>query len=96
MSFRDLAAEVDDAVEDELSDDDISINGLPVPAMYSEPWLAPDLGQQPTALTGPQIRVRDMHVRGLRVGVGVQVGEQAYRVYEIKPDGTGWTVLLLR
>jgi hypothetical protein len=96
MAFRDLVADLDDAVERDLTDDDIRIDGEPVRGMFAAPWIGPDLGHQRTQLDHPQVSVRDGDAANIREGSSVDVGGDRYRVFELQPDGTGWTVLLLQ
>ncbi|WGS51753.1 hypothetical protein LFL96_04900 [Paraburkholderia sp. D15] len=100
MSFRELVADLDDAVVRDLADDDITVDGEPVRGMFAAPWLGPDLGRQRTQLEHPQVSVRDGDAARIRQGSVVLVGTDAhgdaYVVFELQPDGTGWTVLLLR
>ena len=96
MAFRDLVADLDAAVVRDLADDDIRIDGVPVSGMFAAPWLGPDLGHQRTQLEHPQVSVRDTDATGIREGSIVDACGSRYRVFELQPDGTGWTVLLLR
>ncbi|CDY77963.1 FIG00461427: hypothetical protein [Caballeronia glathei] len=96
MAFRDLVADLDAAVVRDLADDDIKVDGVPVPGMFAAPWLGPDLGHQRTQLDHPQVSVRDSDAVRMREGSVVEVGEERYTVFELQPDGTGWTVLLLK
>ncbi|MFL9997376.1 hypothetical protein PQR34_40220 [Paraburkholderia sediminicola] len=96
MSFRELVADLDDAVLRDLADDDITVDGEPVRGMFAAPWLGPDLGRQRTQLEHPQVSVRDVDAARMVQGSVVIVGTDAYVVFELRPDGTGWTVLLLR
>ena len=96
MSFRDLVADLDDAVMRDLADDDITVDGEPVRGMFAAPWLGPDLGRQRTQLEHPQVSVRDTEAARVAEGSVVTVGADPYVVFELQPDGTGWTVLLLR
>jgi hypothetical protein len=96
MSFRELVADLDDAVLRDLADDDITVDGEPVRGMFAAPWLGADLGRQRTQLEHPQVSVRDVDAARMVQGSVVIVGADAYVVFELQPDGTGWTVLLLR
>jgi hypothetical protein len=96
MAFRDLVADLDDAVVRDLADDDIRVDGVPVSGMFAAPWLGPDLGRQRTQLDHPQVSVRDSDAANIREGSVVDVSGDRYRVFELQPDGTGWTVLLLQ
>ena len=96
MAFRDLVADLDDAVIRDLADDDITVDGEPLGGMFAAPWLGPDLGRQRTQLEHPQVSVRDADAVAIREGSIVAVGVDEYVVFELQPDGTGWTVLLLR
>ena len=96
MAFRDLVADLDAAVVRDLADDDIKVDGVPVPGMFAAPWLGPDLGHQRTQLDHPQVSVRDSDAVRMREGSVVEIGEERYTVFELQPDGTGWTVLLLK
>ncbi|WP_213766754.1 hypothetical protein [Caballeronia sp. dw_19] len=98
MAFRDLIVDLDAAVVRDLADDDIKVDGRSVPGMFAAPWLGPDLGTQRTQLDHPQVSVLDAAVVALEIRAGsvVEVGDDRYRVLELQPDGTGWTVLLLQ
>ena len=96
MAFRDLVADLDDAVIRDLADDDITVDGEPLRGMFAAPWLGPDLGRQRTQLEHPQVSVRDADAVAIHEGSIVTVGVDDYVVFELQPDGTGWTVLLLR
>ncbi|TCK43465.1 hypothetical protein B0G84_1801 [Paraburkholderia sp. BL8N3] len=96
MAFRDLVTDLDAAVVRDLADDDIKVDGVPVPGMFAAPWLGPDLGHQRTQLDHPQVSVRDSDAVRMREGSIVEIGEERYTVFELQPDGTGWTVLLLK
>ncbi|MFP3614920.1 hypothetical protein SB778_33115 [Paraburkholderia sp. SIMBA_050] len=96
MAFRDLVADLDDAVIRDLADDDITVDGEPLRGMFAAPWLGPDLGRQRTQLEHPQVSVRDADAVAIREGSIVTVCADEYVVFELQPDGTGWTVLLLR
>lgn len=96
MAFRDLVADLDAAVVRDLADDDIKVDGVPVPGMFAAPWLGPDLGHQRTQLDHPQVSVRDSDAVRMREGSVVEIGEERYTVFELQPDGTGWTVMLLK
>jgi len=98
MAFRDLVADLDAAVIRDLADDDIKVDGRSVPGMFAAPWLGPDLGTQRTQLDHPQVSIldADVVVHDIREGSIVEVGEERYRVFELQPDGTGWTVLRLK
>lgn len=96
MKFRDLVADLDGAVIRDLADDGITVEGKTVRGMFAAPWLGPDLGRQRTQFEHPQVSVRDSDAASIREGSVVKVGVDAYDVFEQQPDGTGWTVLLLR
>ncbi|CAE6814703.1 hypothetical protein R69746_05781 [Paraburkholderia aspalathi] len=96
MAFRDLVADLDDAVIRDLADDDITVDGEPLRGMFAAPWLGPDLGRQRTQLEHPQVSVRDADAVAIHEGSIATVGIGEYVVCELQPDGTGWTVLLLR
>ncbi|WP_035552126.1 hypothetical protein [Burkholderia sp. 9120] len=96
MSFRDLVVELDDAIVRDLADDGITVDGEQVRGMFAAPWVGPDLGRQRTQLEHPQVSVRDAEAVRVAEGSVVTVGRDSYVVFELQPDGTGWTVLLLR
>ncbi|KVH03040.1 hypothetical protein WS85_03380 [Burkholderia anthina] len=96
MAFRDLISDVDAAVLRDLGDADITIDGRPVEGMFASPWIGPDLGSQRTQLVAPVFHVRDRDAVGVRQGSILIASEERYRVLEAKPDGTGWTVLILQ
>ncbi|WP_414451504.1 hypothetical protein AB4851_22435 [Burkholderia sp. 22PA0099] len=95
MAFRDLMADVDKAVMRDLSDD-ITIDGRALRGMFKAPWLGPDLGTQRTQLVAPILHVRDADAVDVSVGSVVVADGERFRVLEIQPTGTGWTVLILR
>ncbi|KWK15290.1 hypothetical protein [Burkholderia stagnalis] len=96
MAFRDLVADVDSAVLRDLGDADITIDGKPVDGMFASPWLGPDLGSQRTQLVAPVFHLRDRDATNVRQGSVLVSNDERYRVLEAKPDGTGWTVLILQ
>lgn len=96
MAFRDLMADVDAAVKRDLADDDVAIDGRPVQGMFAAPWLGPDLGTQRTNLVAPVLHITDDDAASVREGSIVIASGERYRVVELHPDGTGWTILILR
>ncbi|AXF21358.1 hypothetical protein CUJ89_13285 [Burkholderia pyrrocinia] len=95
MAFRDLMADVDTAVKRDLSDE-VTIDGKPLLGMFKAPWLGPDLGTQRTQLVAPILDITDDDAARVSVGSIVVAGGERFRVFEIHPTGTGWTVLILR
>ncbi|MCW3687396.1 hypothetical protein UE94_004815 [Burkholderia cenocepacia] len=95
MAFRDLMADVDTAVKRDLSDD-VTIDGKPLQGMFKAPWLGPDLGTQRTQLVAPILDITDDDAARVREGSIVEAGGERFRVLEIRPAGTGWTILILR
>ncbi|WP_186030881.1 head-tail joining protein [Burkholderia gladioli] len=95
MRFRDLMADVDAAVKRDLADDDVTIDGKPVQGMFAAPWLGPDLGSRRTQLVAPVLHITDADAAVVKIGSIVVAGGNRYRVHELQPDGTGWTVLIL-
>ncbi|KWC29336.1 hypothetical protein WL48_25490 [Burkholderia ubonensis] len=96
MAFQDLIADVDSAVLRDLGDADITIDGHPVEGMFALPWLGPDLGSQRTQLVAPVFHLRDRDAVNVRQGSVLVASGDRYRVLEAKPDGTGWTILILQ
>lgn len=96
MAFRDLMASVDAAVKRDLADDDVTIDGQPVQGMFASPWLGPDLGTQRTQLVAPVLHITDDDAANVNEGSIVVAAGARYRVFELHPDGTGWTILILR
>lgn len=94
-AFRELAAEMDSAIFDELADDAI-IDGRPVRGMFSAPWLAPQVGRLNTGIVEPHLIVQDADAGGVGNGAQVIFDGLGYEVVAIEPDGTGVTVLVLR
>ncbi len=94
-AFRELAADMDEAIFDALADD-AQVNGRPVRGMSSAPWLAPQLGRLNTGIVEPQIALRDIDAGGVEKGAVVVFDSLGYEVVAIEPDGTGLTVLILR
>ena len=94
-TFRDLVADMDDAIYEELSDD-AKVDGRPVCGMFSAPWLAPQIGRLNTGIVEPQIALRDIDVIGVKNGSVVEFDGVEYEVMSIEPDKTGQTVLILR
>lgn len=95
MAFRDLMADVDTAVKRDLSDE-VKIDGKPLQGMFKAPWLGPDLGTQRTQLVAPILDITDDDAARVSVGSIVEAGGERFRVFEIHPTGTGWTILILR
>ena len=94
-AFRELAAEMDSAIFDELADD-ATIDGRPVRGMFSAPWLAPQVGRLNTGIVEPHLIVQDADAGGVEKGALVVFDTLGYEVVAIEPDGTGVTVLVLR
>lgn len=94
-AFRELAAEMDSAIFDELADD-ATIDGRPVRGMFSAPWLAPQVGRLNTGIVEPHLIVQDADAGGVGNGAQVVFDGLGYEVVAIEPDGTGVTVLVLR
>ena len=94
-AFRELAAEMDSAIFDELADD-ATIDGRPVRGMFSAPWLAPQVGRLNTGIVEPHLIVQDADAGGVGNGAQVIFDGLGYEVVAIEPDGTGVTVLVLR
>ncbi len=94
-AFRELAAEMDSAIFDELADD-ATIDGRPVRGMFSAPWLAPPVGRLNTGIVEPHLIVQDADAGGVGNGAQVIFDGLGYEVVAIEPDGTGVTVLVLR
>ena len=94
-AFRELAAEMDSAIFDELADD-ATIDGRPVRGMFSAPWLAPQVGRLNTGIVEPHLIVQDADAGGVGNGAQVIFDGIGYEVVAIEPDGTGVTVLVLR
>jgi|GEM_PF-6765698 len=95
MAFRDLMVDVDTAVKRDLSDE-VKIDGKPLQGMVKAPWLGPDLGTQRTQLVAPILDITDDDAARVREGSIVEAGGERFRVFEIHPTGTGWTILILR
>ena len=94
-AFRELAAEMDSAIFDELADD-ATIDGRPVRGMFSAPWLAPQVGRLNTGIVEPHLIVQDADAGGVGNGAQVIFDGLGYEVVAIEPDGTGVSVLVLR
>lgn len=95
MAFRDLAADMDTAVFDAVSDVAV-VAGRAVRGMFSAPWLAPQIGKLNTGIVEPQLVLRDADAVGVEKGAAVEHGGLGYQVVAIEPDGTGVTALILR
>ncbi|MCO8167863.1 hypothetical protein NJC40_08735 [Pseudomonas sp. 21LCFQ02] len=101
MAFRDLIADIDEAVFDTLSDAG-TIEGRPVAGMFSVPWLQPRIGRQPTALREPSfvIRVNDADgvekAQTVEIDLPVKDGGGRYTVIGVEPGGDGLVTLVLR
>ncbi|RQT33438.1 hypothetical protein [Burkholderia contaminans] len=95
MAFRDLMADVDTAVKRDLSDE-VKIDGKSLQGMFKAPWLGPDLGTQRTQLVAPILDITDDDAARVREGSIVEAGGERFRVFEMHPTGTGWTILILR
>ncbi len=94
-AFRELAADMDEAIFDALADD-AHVDGRPVRGMFAAPWLAPQVGRLNTGIVEPQIALRDIDAGGVEKGTVVVFDGLGYEVVAIEPDGTGLTVLILR
>lgn len=94
-AFRDLAADMDEAIFDALADD-AQVDGRPVRGMFSAPWLAPQVGRLNTGIVEPHLVVRDADAGGVENGAHVVFDGLGYEVVAVEPDGTGVTVLVLR
>ena len=94
-AFRELAADMDEAIFDALADD-AQVNGRPVRGMFSAPWLAPQVGRLNTGIVEPHLIVQDADAGGVGNGAQVIFDGLGYEVVAIEPDGTGVTVLVLR
>lgn len=94
-AFRELAADMDEAIFDAVADD-ATVEGRPVRGMFSAPWLAPQVGRLNTGIVEPHLIVRDTDAGGVENGAEVVFDALAYEVVAIEPDGTGITVLVLR
>ena len=96
MNFRALVSEMDDAIYEALSDDDIVINGQPVCGMFYAPWLQPQLGRLNTGILEPQVHLRETAAAGIAIGMDVYVGGTRYEIVSLEPDSTGNVVIVLR
>ena len=94
-AFRDLAADMDEAIFDALADD-AQVDGRPVRGMFSAPWLAPQVGRLNTGIVEPHLVVRDADAGWADNGAHVVFDGLGYEVVAVEPDGTGVTVLVLR
>jgi hypothetical protein len=94
-AFRDLMAEMDSAIFETLTDD-VTINGLPVKAMFSAPWLGPQIGHLNTGLVEPHVVVRNADAAGVEKGDPVTAEGGNYVVVRIEPDGSAVITLILR
>ena len=94
-AFRELAADMDEAIFDALADD-AQVDGRPVRGMFSAPWLAPQVGRLNTGIVEPHLIVQDADAGGVGNGAQVIFDGLGYEVVAIEPDGTGVTVLVLR
>lgn len=101
MSFRDLVADMDVQLLDELGDVAL-IEGRPVPGFFSVPWLQPKVGRLNTGLREPEFAVRIADAVGVEqnqvlfIDLPVQDGGGHYTIIKLEPDGTGWVSLILR
>ena len=87
-AFRELAADMDEAIFDALADD-AQVNGRPVRGMFSAPWLAPQVGRLNTGIVEPHLIVQDADAGGVENGAPVVFDSLGYEVVAIEPDGTG-------
>jgi len=94
-AFREQVAAMDALLFDELADD-VLLSGLPAKAMFSSPWLAPQMGGNKTGIVEPIARMRDHDVGAVVHGVTLEHAGRRYIVVSIEPDGSGMTDLILR
>lgn len=94
-AFRNLAADMDEAIFAALADD-AQVDGRPVRGMFSAPWLAPQVGMLNTGIVEPHLVVRDADAGGVERGAQVVFDGLGYEVVAVEPGGTGVTVLVLR
>lgn len=95
MNFRELAAELDAAVFEDLGDD-VVIDGRPCLGKFDAPWLQPEIGRLRTSIVEPRLVLRDADAVGVAKGALVAALGAAYDVVNIEPDGSGVTALILR
>lgn len=95
-AFRELVSEMDEAIFEALSDDELTIDGRPVLGMFSAPWIAPKIGRLRTEILEPQVAVLDGDAVGVENGSVVEFNHDRYEVVAVEPDGTGITDIVLR
>jgi hypothetical protein len=95
VSFRELVASMDDAVEQALLDDGI-IDGRPVCGKFDAKFLDVRIGTLRTDLTQPKFSVRNSRLGNTAEGSVVEVMGEAFEVVSLEADGDDWTTLNLR
>lgn len=101
MGFRDLVADVDEVVFEQLADEG-SIEGKPVRGMFSAPWLQPQMGKLNTGLREPHfvIRVADAEdvdkAQICSIQLPTKDGGGDYTIVRVEPGGDGLVTLVLR
>jgi len=101
VGFRDLVAEVDNAVFETLGDSGV-IEGRPVLGMFSAPWLQPSVGRLNTGLREPHFVIRVSDAEGVDQQQSVTIalptldGGGDYTIVRLEPDGAGQVALVLR
>lgn len=103
MSFRELVADMDTALLDELGDE-VEIEGIaqPVKGFMSVPWQQPKVGTINTGLRQPVFSVRVSDAAGIKEGLHLVCdlapadGGGRYIIARRDPDGTGWVNFALR
>ncbi|WP_145181835.1 hypothetical protein [Pseudomonas sp. URMO17WK12:I11] len=103
MAFRDLVADMDTALLDELGDE-VQIEGIaePVTGFMSVPWQQPKVGTINTGLRQPVFSVRVSQAAGIKEGLYLVCdlapadGGGRYIIARGDPDGTGWINFALR
>ncbi|MDR2164587.1 MAG: hypothetical protein LBO79_02940 [Zoogloeaceae bacterium] len=96
VSFRDIAARMDDAVFGALSDEAV-IDGRPVRGMFSiDAPINPNIGRLRTNLIEPLLQIREQDADDVRNGSAVEALGDKYVVVDCQRDGTGLLRLKLR
>lgn len=101
MGFRDLVADVDEVVFDQLADDG-AIEGKPVRGMFAAPWLQPQMGKLNTGLREPHFVIRVADADGVEksqicsIQLPTKDGGGEYTIVRVEPGGDGLVTLVLR
>lgn len=95
MSFQALEQRANAAVKSKLSNRTATFNGAAIDVIFDEGYSLGDVGIGFEA-SDPSIDCDDADVVDVEHGSEFVIDAVAYKVSEIKPDGTGRTTLMLK